>query len=312
MLSFKELNINTYKELSEAAAEILGEPSALFKKERGTDIEGFLLELTESFDEDTELAVTFDFGCILIRVFDMGRYCFIYPFEFSDSSDTKLALYEIAKYASWQQISMHISDMPAERISELSGFRHITLDAEDHASELYRVNILSEGELLDEIPEIDGGRVTLNGLSEDDIPEYARLCRDRDVNRFWGYDWSEDIKEPSDAYFFETSREEFISGESIPFAVRASGKLIGEALLYAFDRRGGCSIAIRLLKSKQGKGYAGEIFTALSEFACDIGISVLSAEIMLENKRSVAFAEKYMERTGTENGKAVFRAYIGK
>ncbi len=48
------------------------------------------------------------------------------------------------------------------------------------------------------------------------------------------------------------------TGMAVNFAVRLNGKLIGEAVLYNFDYRGGAELGCRIDKAYAGNGYGTE------------------------------------------------------
>ena len=51
------------------------------------------------------------------------------------------------------------------------------------------------------------------------------------------------------------------------FAVRLDGKLIGEAVLYHFDWRGGAELGCRIAPAYAGHGYGTEAFAAAAKWA---------------------------------------------
>ena len=254
-----------------------------------------LLELAGGLDfsdPDVEFALSYFSGCALVRVFDMGRYLFLYPFAIEDDADTAAALDAIAEYAMREELPLVIDDVPREYVSDFLIFRHIDVDARDPYGESYRIRVKTECELLNEIPEIDAGRVKLSALIEADIPEYARLCKDKNVNKCWGYDYSEDVSDPSDEYFYETALSELSMGVSLTMAVRYGDRFVGEAVLYAFDGRGCAEFAVRLLPEWQGKGLGTETVRAICAAAREMGLVRLCSRVMKENSASVNMLRK--------------------
>jgi len=167
-----------------------------------------LSEIVVGFDtdnEDLEFALSVYSGCALVRVFDMGKYFFLFPYEIETNANLSSSLSAIAEYAMREEISLTFSDVPYDCLSYFQGFRHMDIDAEDALSETYRIRIKNECELTAEIPTVARGRVELNAILEEDISDYARLCKDKNVNKYWGYDYSEDVLQPSDRYFYENA-----------------------------------------------------------------------------------------------------------
>ena len=146
MISFKVLDNENLNSIVNALSENLSE------NESET-----LLEIANSLslgeDEDVELAISVSSGCALIRVFDFGRYFFVFPYELSDSADVDAAISEISEYAMREEIGLVFSDVPSSELCRFSGYRHMDLDAEGADTESYRVKIKTECQLCEEIPE---------------------------------------------------------------------------------------------------------------------------------------------------------------
>ncbi len=282
MLSFKVLTQENREELiSEFSKELNKEELLLF-----SDIIGGF-----SDDEDTEFALAIFSGCVLVRVFDMGKYLFLYPYEISEAADVTLAISAISEYAVREEIPLVFSDVPRECITELLCFRHVDIDAESIDGESFRVKIKTECMLLDEIPQINAGRVKLSAISRDDISLYAKLSKLKNVNKYWGYDYSCDVTSPSDEYFYECASRDFSLGIAMSLAIRFEGTFCGEAVLYAFDGKGGAEFAIRLLPEFQGKGLGRCTVQALISLAEKIGLLSLCSVIMKENEKSIAMLD---------------------
>ena len=267
----------------------------LFVKDLDEDAASALCELIYGIDtecDDLEYAVSVHKSCLLVRIFDMGRYLFVYPCELSESADVRGAIDAVREYAMREEIPLVFVDTPGYALSEFSGYRHMDIDADDPDSIVYRVRIKTECELISEIPEVKGERVELSSLREADIPLYAELCKNKNVNKYWGYDYSEDVKDPSDEYFFESARADFERGVAVTMAVRCSGEFAGEATIYAFDGMGGAEFAVRLLPDFCGKGLGREAVLAAMEAARQIGLVRLYAKIMKENTASIAMFRK--------------------
>ena len=250
---------------------------------------------------DTEFAACVFAGALLIRVFDMGRYLFLYPYEISESANVASAIDAVVSYAIKEELPLVFCDVPCDELSMFRGFRHMHVDAEDDTAGSYRVRIKNECELLEEVPKIIWGRVTLNEICEADIEDYATLAKDENVNKYWGYNYSEDVSSPTDSYFLDNARLEFRNGVSVSTAVRVGGRFCGESILYAFDGRGACEVAIRLLPAFQGQGIGNEAVEATLQLARKIGLTEVRAKIFSENERSVHLFKKLSDGW-TENG----------
>ena len=222
MISFTELCSQNAKETIASVSR--GIPSA--------DIDE-ISEIIESFvelsseDIDTSVAISHSHGCLLVRIFDFGRYCFVYPIALTDDADEALAIDQIRLYAIKEEIPLVFSDTPAECVGNLVGaFRHTEASAEDREASSYRVTIKSECSLLDEIPTLEYGNLTLSAIFDTDLADYATLCRDFEVNKYWGYDYREDLINPTNLDFCRMVQDDFEARRCLNFAVRHQGVLL--------------------------------------------------------------------------------------
>lgn len=296
MISFKTLNEDNLEKVVASLAPT-------------DEIYSDFLELAHCLDlklDDVEFALSFSRGCALVRVFDMGRYSFLYPYAMTDDSDAASALFDIAEYAMREEIKLVVDDVPKECVGDFLSFRHIDVDAGDPEGESFRITVKTECELMADIPEVVLGRVKLDAITGADIHEYARLCKDKNVNRLWGYDYSEDAHDPDDSYFYETAMQELSAGVSLSLAIRYKGSFVGEAVLYAFDGRGGAEFAIRLLPEWQEQGLGTESVRALCAVASNIGLVRLSARILKENSASVRMLCKITDKCCEHGNEVVF------
>ncbi|MBO7304423.1 MAG: GNAT family N-acetyltransferase [Clostridia bacterium] len=251
-----------------------------------------IIDTLDTSFEDVEYAVSFCEGCLLLRIFDTGRYLFAFPFDITEDADLAAAISLVSEYAMREEVPTVFVDVPAEALSLFAKYRHMNIDAEDAACESFRIRIKTECELIDEIPTVEHGRVKLNAIKEADIAPFAALCKNDSVNKYWGYDYKEDVKTPSDEYFYENAKLEFARGVSISLAIRVDGAFAGEATIYAFNGRGGAEFAIRLLPEFAGRGLGTESVRALMLLARKIGLTVLRSKIMKENAASIAMISK--------------------
>ena len=294
MISFKILTEENFDSIANELSAPLSE------KERRE-----IYALFSSFDltdGDSEIAVCLFAGCALVRVFDMGRYFFLFPFEISDGADVKSATLAMREYAMREEIPFVVRDVPTESLYVFFGFRHMDIDAEDEECAAYRVRIKTECELMDEIPHIVGERVELRELLPEDVPLYARLCKDENVNKYWGYDYKEDVFSPGDEYFYENAASEFSRGVAFSVAVCEGGKFIGECTLYAFDGMGAAEFSVRLLPECHGRGFGSEAVGLLCDAARAVGLLRLRAKVSDRNAPSLAMLEGFAEGVALGDG----------
>ena len=254
------------------------------------------LSVMESFDysdPDVSYAVCEHEGFILVRIFDLGRYMFLYPIEMRSEVDTDAALLALSEYAMREEIGFTLTGVPTcevERLLRL-GFRHLDVDLEDEDS--YRVRVKTECELASDV-----GGFELNGLSVslidyDCASAYGELCRDAELNRFWGYDYREDAQDADDEFFIDEAKSGFARGASLTFALKFDGELVGTSELFAFDGRGSCECAVKIARWAQGRGFGSLGIEAAIKVAQELGLSRLYCDVMNENVHSIRMVSKY-------------------
>ena len=165
-----------------------------------------------------------------------------------------------------------------------------------------RVQARNELSSLDKIPTVKSERLTLDALRDGDQAAYNRLCLDDERNRWWGYDYRKDLDgELTEGYFLEVARRDFANKLAVNFAVRLDGKLIGEAVLYQFDYKGGAELGCRILPEYAGNGYGAEAFRRAAEWSLyELGLSRLVAKCFHENEASQRMLAACMRPNGQD------------
>lgn len=121
-------------------------------------------------------------------------------------------------------------------------------------------------------PVIPVGDIVLTEFRECDKKAYFELNTDIENNRFWGYDYREDMSitgPVNEDTFFDAVQYDMRIGDSINFAVRLSenGQMIGEGILWNFTDDGSAELGCRLMPEYHKKGYGKSAFAALADFA---------------------------------------------
>ena len=167
-----------------------------------------------------------------------------------------------------------------------------------------KVRLRARNELaaLTEIPVLRSERLVLDGLREEDRADYNRLCLDDERNRWWGYDYREDLEgELTEDYFLDVARRDFQRRLAVNFAVRLDGQFIGEAVLYRFDCRGSAELGCRILPEFAGNGYGAEAFRRAAEWSLyQLGLYRLRAKCFRENAASRRMLESCMRPDGED------------
>ena len=153
-----------------------------------------------------------------------------------------------------------------------------------------------------QIPALTTERLTLTPLEEEDIPAYNALVLDQDRNRWWGYDDVGGLNSPvTERSFFDVARRDWEHRLAVNFAVRLDGKLIGEAVLYRFDFRGGAELGCRIDKAYAGHGYGTEAFAAVAEWGLyKAYLSRVVAKCYKENEASRKMLASCMRPKGED------------
>ena len=139
-------------------------------------------------------------------------------------------------------------------------------------SHKYLVHVNSPAKKLPPDTVLRGEGIVLTEIRESDKRTYAELNTDIENNRYWGYDYREDLSiigEVNEDTFYNSVAYDNAVGDSVNFAVREDeyGEMIGEVILWNFTLKGFAEVGCRLLKNFQGKGYGKTAFKLVSDFA---------------------------------------------
>jgi RimJ/RimL family protein N-acetyltransferase len=256
--------------------------------------------------DDISFGICVRCGCVLLRVFDMGRYYFPFPYEVEEDADLCGAIRSIAYYAMREELPLVFTDTPIECLQYFSMFLHMNLDREESDEPSYRVTVKTELDLLSEYPVIESDALSLIPLSRDHERDFAILSRDEQILKYWGYDYRLDAPSVSDSYFIETALYERERGVSLSYAVIKDGNFVGESVIYGFDGMGGAEFAVRIKSEHQGRGIGSLATEKTIELCKKMGLKTIRAIIYKENKPSVRMAKKYMEEADEDGGRVEF------
>lgn len=166
----------------------------------------------------------------------------------------------------------------------------------------YALQVENESFELDAVPTLQTQRLTLRAFTEADIPAYNALCLDDGHNRWWGYDYREDLSGAlTEDWFFRVTQEDFRKHTAVNFAVELDGQCIGEAILYRFDFRGGAELGCRISPQYAGRHYGAEAFDAVTDWALyELGLKRVKAKCFRENEASRRMLSARMRRIGED------------
>ena len=262
--------------------------------------------------EIDEAFVCISDGCMLVRVLDGGDYMFIFPIMLSEEGDTAGALVSLSEYVRREMIPFFLTDVPREcldLVTEL--FPHTNAKAYEDDEDTFAVVVLNELDIMDtKQPMIKEDDVCLYPICSGDEEEYARLCSDRELNRYWGYDDLADNPTGDAEIFMATALREMMEGIALSLAIKRDGVFLGEAVIHDFDFRGGAEIGIRLLPEYHNGGVGGKALDAVIRYCGAIGLSTVRARVMEENIPAIRMTKKRLVETKREDGVVYFFAPV--
>lgn len=271
------------------------------------DAAEIILGLSESMCDGMSVAFSYLDDVLYARIWDGEKYVFPLPFMLSENADAEGACINLSAYSVRELVPLIITDVPRDEIEFIcSVFPHVDAYTYEDDDDSFYIKVNNECDMLESVPSIELDGITLDELQDLDKEKYAELCRDRDLNKYWGYDVDADNPDGNADFYLDTVRREIESGIALALAIRESGELVGEATIYGFDYRGTASVAVRVLKSCHSRGIGSRATRALIELAREMGLNTVTAEILLENENSIKMTSKYMSLEKRENGKAYF------
>ena len=258
-----------------------------------------------------EVAFAYFSGALIIRYYseDAG-YHFEAPIALSDSADIASAYCEITEYCKRQRIpEIIIGISPKERELMLRGAEHYNLGEDEDGSLV--IEIVTECMLSDELPEYLSDDVYLGEFANAYADDYEKLIKNVNLNRYFGYNLTDDLPNGKGIDFIEFVRNEFQNNESMTFAATILSDLlenifVGEGTLFDFDGRGNASVSFRVLPEYQRRGIGKKIFLGLAGIANSIGVHTLFGEVMKGNAPSLALLRRFADSEYEEEEKYGF------
>ena len=258
--------------------------------------------------EDAE-AVAFVYldEILYARIYDGERYLFPLPFMLTDTADSESALINLAEYSVREMVPLIITDVPRDELDFImSVFPHVDASAYEEDEDTFFIKVNNECDMLCEVPGIEVDGIALNEITDADKDVYAELCRDRNLNKYWGYDVDADNPDGDADFYLATARRELEEGIAIALAIRENGEFVGEATVYGFDYRGGACIAVRVLPRCHSRGIGSRAVKALISLARELELATLRAEILNENVASIRMTSKLMDLEKSTESKTYF------
>ena len=281
--------------------------SLLVPDELSEDALEIILGLYEFVGDATAIAFSYCDEVLYARIYDGERYLFPLPFMLTDTADAEAALVSLADYSVREMVPLIITDVPRDELDFImSVFPHVDACAYEEDDDTFFIKVNNECDMLSCVPKIELDGIDLDEITDADKDVYAQLCRDRNLNRYWGYDVDADNPDGASDFYLEVAKREFDEGVAVTLAIRENGELVGEATVYGFDYRGGACIAVRVLPHCHSRGIGSRATRALISLAKDMGLSVLRAEILNENEASIKMTSKLMSLDRRTESKTYF------
>lgn len=298
-MNFK--SIENEKELKKALEEIL---SRCEKDEKKEEVSEMLFGYAQ---DGVDFALSVWADCLVIRIYD-EEYLFMCPMALNQDASVSDAADEVRRYAIREEIPITFIDVTSDELPLVcEPFRFCESIPMDDEGEIFAVKPLTEIGKIAELPTLSGTKATLTPIYESDIVDFARLSRDENTNRHFGYNYKEDYADATDGHFYDVMKYEEDVGLAACFAIRCDGEFAGEASLFGFDYLGGASVAIRLLPEFYGRGLGSEAMSLMLDFARNIDIKSVETPIKKANASSIRMTERYMKYIRAEDDAAIFR-----
>ena len=140
-------------------------------------------------------------------------------------------------------------------------------------------------------------RLTVADTKDKDNADYFRLAFDDELNKLWGYDYREDLNgsQPTEQYFATFRKGLADKGEEFSLMVKekATGKNVGELVIWNFGYHNDAEIGFRFFKEEQGKGYAYESASALIKYLSEVvGVTLIKDRAFKQNAPSNKLIKK--------------------
>ena len=120
-------------------------------------------------------------------------------------------------------------------------------------------------------PVLRGEKVILSKITEEDKENYYKLYTNKSLNKYWGYDYTKDIKTPSLDAFFNLQKNDFKIKDNMCLAVRkkGSGEFVGEVVLHNFTYDKKVEVGVRILKKYQNQKFGSDAVKTLCKYVVE-------------------------------------------
>ena len=140
-------------------------------------------------------------------------------------------------------------------------------------------------------------RLLFAPMAESDKTAYFDLVSDPEINKYWGYDFHQDLQpgeEVNPDFFYRDILHDYQAKGCWTYMVKSKSdeRLLGALELYDFQNDGSAEIGLRLFKEAQGQGYGKESLHAILDYAFNVlGLTEIRVESFPENQASIKMIE---------------------
>ena len=136
-------------------------------------------------------------------------------------------------------------------------------------------------------PVLSGKIITLSDITFLDKQEYFNLYTDDQLNKYWGYDYREDLSgEVTPDYFYNFQLKMKETKEEYSLAIKLDGKMIGEVVMHNFTENS-IEIGFRVDKNYHGCGYAYDaVKTLINYISSELKPKFIIAKCYIKNEPS--------------------------
>ncbi len=167
-------------------------------------------------------------------------------------------------------------------------------------------------ERLKKIPSLETERLTLDAITLEDADDYNAIVLDKERNIWWGYDDEGSLKEPrTKESFYQVAQRDWEHRTAVNFAIRLDGKMIGEAVLYNFDFKGGAELGVRISSDYAKCGYGREAFQGVISWALySLQMRRIFAKCYHENEASYKMLSSCMRKVRRDETFTYFECLV--
>jgi RimJ/RimL family protein N-acetyltransferase len=171
--------------------------------------------------------------------------------------------------------------------------------------------VTNQFDLYHGLPTLKGKRLSARPIEEADKEAYFALATDEERNRYWGYDYKNDVPAgvvPDADYFYNDVKKDYESRECFSLMLHdEKNNFLGELVLYHFGYLNSAEVGVRLTKEAEGQGYAQEAAELGIDFLKELGLAKVTYESYLANEKSLSLATRLgFKKTAEGDNKRYF------